>query len=399
MRFCFLSFVLPQMLPGMFLALPLLTGIGAAMGEEPKTIRIATYNASLYGKGSNEVLERLRDQQDPQAQKVAAIVQTVRPDILLINEIDHHSDGSVARLLAENYFSVSQSGRKPVDYPFVVSLPSNTGVDSGLDLNRNGKTNEPNDAWGFGFYPGQYAMAIFSQYPIDEGMMRTFQKYLWKDLPAALRPVDPQTGQSYYNDAVWSKLRLSSKNHVDVPIRLGGAVVHILASHPTPPVFDGAEDRNGCRNHDEIRFWINYLSESSEYLIDDRGRRGGLTSAAMFVIMGDLNSDPDAGDSRRDAIQDLLNHPKVNDPRPRSDGAAEEAAGRTATAGDPSRHTASFGGNRNMRIDYVLPCRRLTLQGSGVYWPQKDAPDRGMIAASDHRLVWVDVVVPQSHRP
>jgi len=34
---------------------------------------------------------------------------------------------------------------------------------------------------------------------------------------------------------------------------MGGQVIHILASHPTPPVFDGVEDRNGRRNHDEIR--------------------------------------------------------------------------------------------------------------------------------------------------
>ena len=29
---------------------------------------------------------------------------------------------------------------------------------------------------------------------------------------------------------------------------------------PTPPAFDGEEDRNGRRNHDEIRFWVDYVS-------------------------------------------------------------------------------------------------------------------------------------------
>jgi hypothetical protein len=39
--------------------------------------------------------------------------------------------------------------------------------------------------------------------------------------------------------------RLSSKSHWDVPIVIGRKTVHFLVSHPTPPVFDGPEDRNG----------------------------------------------------------------------------------------------------------------------------------------------------------
>ena len=55
-------------------------------------------------------------------------------------------------------------------------------------------------------------------------------------------------------------VRLSSKSHWDVPVKVGGHTVHVLASHPTPPTFDGEEDRNGRRNHDEIRFWADYVS-------------------------------------------------------------------------------------------------------------------------------------------
>ena len=57
--------------------------------------------------------------------------------------------------------------------------------------------------------------------------------------------------------------RLSSKSHWDVPIRIGRETVHFLVSHPTPPVFDGPEDRNGTRNHDEIRFWADYVGPTS----------------------------------------------------------------------------------------------------------------------------------------
>lgn len=39
--------------------------------------------------------------------------------------------------------------------------------------------------------------------------------------------------------------RLSSKNHVDVPVKTPHGVVHFLVSHPTPPVFGlGNAERN-----------------------------------------------------------------------------------------------------------------------------------------------------------
>jgi len=49
-------------------------------------------------------------------------------------------------------------------------------------------------------------------------------------------------------------LRLSSKIHCDIPVDVRRQKVHVLASHPTPPMFDGAEDRNGRRSSDEVRF-------------------------------------------------------------------------------------------------------------------------------------------------
>ncbi len=53
-------------------------------------------------------------------------------------------------------------------------------------------------------------------------------------------------------------------------------------------------------------------------------------------------------------------------------------------------------GPGNLRVDYVLPTKTLEIQGSGVFWPRKDDPLAGLVAAgksgsSDHRIVWVDV--------
>ncbi len=363
----------------------------------PVKIRIATFNVSLFGKQAGEVYQRLIDGRDQKAIQLAAIVQTVRPDLLLVNEIDYEPNAATARLLAEEYFSIPKSNRSPIEYPYIYSAASNTGIDSGLDLNGNAANGEANDAWGYGDYPGQYSMAIFSRFPIEQENIRTFQNYLWSELPEANQPRDPDTQKPYYEDRVWAKLRLSSKNHLDVPVQIGNTTIHLLASHPTPPVFDGAEDRNGCRNHDEIRFWGDYLDgPEATYLRDDAGRAGGLDRDASFVILGDLNADPADGDAKTDAIKQLLCHHRVQDPRPSSEGAAEgNAKGKVNVkhAGDPELDTADFGSSGHFRVDYVLPSKQLNVVDAGVFWPKRQGPLRDLISASDHRLVWVDVEV------
>src|SRR6201999_1297636 len=95
------------------------------------------------------------------------------------------------------------------------------------------------DALGFGEFPGQYAMAVLSRFPIDAKHARTFRKFLWRDMPGAVMP------PGWYSPEELDVLPLSSKSHWDVPIRVGRTTLHVLASHPTPPAFDGDEDRNG----------------------------------------------------------------------------------------------------------------------------------------------------------
>ena len=355
-------------------------------GADGDAIRIATFNASLYGKQAGQVLARLRGGKNRQAIELASIVQTVRPDILLVNEIDYDDESMAVDAFADEYLEIGQNGLTALEYPYRYAIASNTGQPSMLDLDGNGKSAEANDAWGYGVYPGQYAMAVYSRFPMIESEIRTFQNYRWSQLPNALRPTFPGSGKSYYTDQVWERLRLSSKNHTDVPIRVGKKVVHLLASHPTPPVFDGADDHNGCRNHDEIRFWTDYLAgPSSTHLIDDDGKPGGLPDKALFVIAGDLNSDPESGDSRRSAIQTLLKNNKLRDSKPASIGASE------ATGTADSQATASFGKARQMRIDYVLPSRGLTLQDSGVFWPSRQDHNSHWVDATDHRMVWIEV--------
>ncbi len=368
----------------------------------PVTLRVATFNASMYRDVQGELAADLAGGDDTQAQQVAEILQRVRPDVVLINEFDWDADGESAELFAEEYLEVGQNGADALDYAHRYVPETNTGVHTGVDLNNDGDVDSTpgsqsygDDSFGFGNFPGQYGMVIYSRYPIASEQVRSFQTLLWKDMPDNLMPTD------FYSDEAVDIFRLSSKNHVDVPVEVDGHVVHVLASHPTPPSFDGPEDRNGRRNHDEIRLWVDYISggEQASYIEDDSGTAGGLDADTPFVLLGDLNSDPNDGDSRREALNNLLGHARIEDPRQESDG-AERAAERdgqvnTTHDGDPRLDTADFSDGRvgNIRVDYALPSADLTVGDAGVFWPAPDDEHADLASVSDHHLVWVDVTV------
>ncbi|WP_238151765.1 MULTISPECIES: endonuclease/exonuclease/phosphatase family protein [Xanthomonas] len=371
----------------------------------PTQLRIATYNTSLYSDEAGGLVRELQGD-SAHARKIAAVLQRVRPDLVLLNEFDFDTDHRAADLFQQRYLQVAQpGGGEPLRYPYRYLAPVNTGVPSGLDLDSNGTVggdgrSRGNDAWGYGLHPGQYGMLVLSRYPIDAQSVRSFQLLKWSALPGALRPLDPGTGRSFYSDAIWSQLRLSSKSHWDVPVRTPLGVVHALVSHPTPPVFDGAEKRNAARNHDELALWRAYLdnaADSKRWLCDDKGICGGLATDAHFVILGDLNNDPIDGAGRHDAIRALINHPSVLQyPTPRSDGGPEKTAEYAAQGivhtGDPHQVTGDFGPQAGtMRLDYVLPSHQFTLIGSGIFWPASTGPEAAIADGSDHHAVWVDV--------
>lgn len=328
-------------------------------------LRIATYNTSLYSDAAGGLVRELQGD-SAHARKIAAVLQRVRPDLVLLNEFDFDPAHRAADLFQQRYLQVAQpGGGDALSYPYRYLAPVNTGVPSGLDLDNNGSVggdgrSRGNDAWGYGLHPGQYGMLVLSRYPIDAQAVRSFQLLKWSALPGALRPVDPATRRPFYNDAVWAQLRLSSKSHWDVPVRTPLGVVHALVSHPTPPVFDGAEKRNAARNHDELQLWRAYLdnaADTTRWLCDDQGRCGGLERDAHFVILGDLNNDPIDGAGRHEAIRALINHPRVlKYPTPVSAGGpektAEYAAQGIAHTGDPHQVTGDFGPQAGtMRLD------------------------------------------------
>jgi hypothetical protein len=397
---------------GSLILVALAAAMPTAAQAGPDPVRFATFNASLNRNVEGQLVADLSTPGNAQAQAVAEIIQRTRPDVLLINEFDYVEGGTAAELFQENYLSVGQQGADPIDYPYYFVAPSNTGIPSGFDLDNNGVIAGPDDAFGFGSFPGQFGMAVYSRYPIDHDAIRTFQTFLWKDMPGALVPDDPTTPEpaDWYSPAELEVFRLSSKSHWDVPIRIGARDVHFLVSHPTPPVFDGPEDRNGTRNHDEIRFWADYITRgpASSYIYDDDGVRGGLKPGSMFVIAGDQNSDPLDGDSIPGAIQQLLDHPLVNTRvTPSSEGAVEaselQGGANETHLSDPRFDTADFADTSpgNLRADYVLPSVNLRIADAGVFWPTQADPLSRLTGvfpfpSSDHRLVWVDVDVPGS---
>ncbi len=397
-----------------------LSVLGApARGDGETAIRVATFNLQDVRTAD------LQNPDHPRLKRIAEIIQRIRPNVILLNEIAYDTPegpggepntkpgaepGQNARRFVERFLSVPQApGLKPISYDAFMARP-NTGFPSGYDLDRSGEivTAYPDpgeagedgsparqtpegrafggDAWGFGTFPGQYAMALLvdTRLTIRRDEARTFRLFPWAYMPGALRPIVPETGEPWYGGELADRMRLSSKSHWDVPVELpDGGVVHFLCAHPTPPAFDGPEGRNKRRNHDEIRFWADYI-EGAEYIIDDAGKPGGLAPSEHFVILGDLNADPDEGDSLYNPIGRLLLGSKrvgVAD-APQSEIEIDTL--------DPD-DTARFG----LRVDYVLPSRSLRLIRSGV-WRH---PPAGGEFPSDHFPVWADLGVPAPEAP
>ncbi|ELH4836769.1 endonuclease/exonuclease/phosphatase family protein [Vibrio harveyi] len=421
---------------------------------QPKEVKIATYNLSFdrytfealvaemqvepakqtrlvtaYLDKSIAAEDKAMAEKVIQIRNVAAIIQKNRPDVLMMAEYNNDGTGENKAALEgfqKNYLSIAQSlegaGGKadlePIEYPYAESYSTNTGLNSGLDLDNDGvKGKLPGDAWGFGNYHGQYAFALMSKYKIDTDNTRTFQEFKWKDMEGAKIPTitlcdDPSKfpegmdcGDDWYNAEEWEQIRLSSKNHVDAPIIIptekGDEVVHLLMSHPTPPVFDTG--KNKVQNGAEVEFWHHYV-QGKDYFYDDAGKKGGLVEGAKFVMMGDQNLDPLDGDGFSEIMQAFHNDPLVNQDvmngelYPTSFGAAEHAADDSSTHPIPNRITSTFG----LGVDYAMPSANLNVVDSGVYWaasyeegrelfndPRIGEKGSGKDVSSDHRMIWI----------
>lgn len=397
-------------------------------GEQDALIQ--AWKAGQQSDADRQLTERII-----QIRNVAAIIQVVRPDVLLLNEFNNDGVGQNYQALQGfkiNYLAVSQSMNSidggdflnPINYPYMQNYATNTGLPSEMDLANNGyDKNDPNDAQGFGFYHGHYAFALLSKYTIDVENTRTFQTFKRKDLPGAVMPTitvcredkplpdGMKCGDNWFSDEEWQEVRLSSKNHVDAPIIIptqsGEKKINVFLAHPTPPGFDTFSDNNKYRNSDENAFWLHYINGHKE-LYDDKQVLGGF-SGESFVIMGDLNADTVWGtttDERFNGIQRLMNHPRLNQSVVQIDGKYSPIS--SGAIQEPNRrehpHTAIRTATFGSRADYSAPSADLNVIGSGVFWQAEGEPGRLLFndprigsrgtdkqVSSDHRLVWVTI--------
>lgn len=342
------------------------------------TTRIATFAAPLSADGPGLLLRDILGGKNPQIAAIAAIISHVDPDILLLTDFDYDAGGAALAAFAE-LLSAKGAG-----YPHRFARRPNTGLATGLDMDGNGRLGEARDAQGYGRFAGDGGMAILSRFPIDEDDLRDFSDLLWRDLPGATLAAYAD-GSPFPSSQVQAAQRLSTSAHWVVPIIVGSRSISLMAYAATPPIFDGAEDRNGLRNRDELQFWRHYLDGAF-----------GPSPDKAFVLIGDTNLDPFDGEGHNDAMSALLSDPRFQDLRPASAGAIAEAD--AGHLGDPATDTADWPAESagNLRISYVLPSTDLRVTGSGVFWPAPmDAAaallgDDGL-AAGRHRLVWVDI--------
>lgn len=126
-----------------------------------ETLRVATYNVSLGRKGPGLLLKDIISSENDQILALTAIIQHMRPDILLLNEFDHDHQNLALTAFRE----ALNHGDSGIEYPYFFAPAGNEGHPSFLDLDGDGETGEWADALGFGRFRGGEGMALLSRYP------------------------------------------------------------------------------------------------------------------------------------------------------------------------------------------------------------------------------------------
>ena len=189
----------------------LLTFCSILLGFMPaslaETVRFATYNVSLYSDAAGKVAERIAQWTDKQAATEAEIIQRVRPDVLLLNEVDYDARGSARRqLFRGKYLEVGQNVSESPEgrpSPLISNIATShhrtrehiraliwTAMVAVTD--KPGSVDYGADSWGFGQYPGQYGMVILSKYPIDVDQFARSRTFSGKICPGHFCPMTRQ---------------------------------------------------------------------------------------------------------------------------------------------------------------------------------------------------------------
>lgn len=337
-------------------------------------LRLVLWNVGLERRGPGLLLRDIEGGKDAQIAAVLAVLAQLDADIVVMTGFDHDPG---LHALSAFALRLQQAGNS---YPYPFSPRPNSGQPTGLDVDGDGRLNEPEDAQGWGRFPGTGGIAILSRLPLLQDQVQDFTAFLWRDLPQANLPPGMDTGLAAIQ-------RLSSHNHLILPVLLpDGRALPLMIWHATPPAFDGVEDRNGRRNADEAAFWLHLLN----------GDLPMQQPSPPFILLGDANLDPKDGDGIPGTLRALLNHPAVKDPAPRGTHRRVEPA----HIGDPAIDTAIYADLGGLRLDYLLPSPDIAILASGVLWPPADDPLATVLAtASHHYPVWMDLSLSPATAP
>ena len=365
-----------------------------AAGRTPIRIRIAQFNLREMST------DKLVDDTHDQVNAAAEIIGRFAPDLISINEIQYDirnlptgglpgtdptaaTPGSFdagaenARRLADRV----KASNPAIDYPEVFLTLGNSGFPWTGDT-----LGQPSYALrGWGEWVGRHNTALLSRFPILRDGVRVIHDFAWEDLP------DNQlaTMQRTLGFGAPPGFPLFEKSLNIVPVDVEGATLYMVMLHPVSPAFDPI---NPYRNHDELRGLSLFI----------RGELPGvepLPTDARFVIIGDLNADPEDGDTVEGAIQQILELPNVVAYYPAGFG----------TGGTNGRHNTYVSGcgqgrpitdppsRFQMQLDYILPSSTIGSPLDGAvffanYETQQADFDLGC-RASDHRLLYIDLML------
>ena len=351
------------------LALALWPNLGLAFD-----LTLATFTTRFSQSGPGLLLQRLQKGDQLQVEQDIATIVAMQADVLVLTNFDYDYDGLALAALQKR---LADQG---LVYADAIGLQPNSGIPTGLDLNHDGTLGGPRDAQAYGRFAGQAGMAILSRYPIDRADVRDFTALLWQDLPQANLPPD-------MTDDARLVQRLSTSGHYDVPVIYApDRALRLLVWSATPPVFDGPEDRNGRRNADETALWLHLLDGTLPALHPATGFY--TPPQDPFVILGQANLDPMDGAGLPQSLRALLTHPLLQDPAPRGPVGRVDAGQK----GDPALDTALLKSGVGLRLDYLLPSAKITVQSAAVLWPAQIPATAQPF--TQHFPIWARLTLP-----
>lgn len=371
----------------------------AGSAPTPGTWRIAQFN--LRELSTDKIVATSH----PQVDAAAKIVARFHPDVVCLNEMQFDianvptSGMPGAKSAKPGTFSTAESNATRIAariaaenpeaiYPYALITVGN----SGFAWSGPRPSTEPGSDWyslrGWGEYRGRFNTIVLSKFPIVTDQVRIITDVAWDAIPKnSIAQMKTDTGLD-----VPAGYPVFEKSLNVIPLDIHGKTTYLVMSHPTAPAFWSI---NPYRHEDELRALALFLD----------GQLPGVESVPQgspFVLIGDLNADPEEGDSRPGAIARVLAHDRLEPWFPEGAGTMGKnptfntyvsgcGKGDGSSVGDPSSRF-------QMQIDYILPSKEIgRAQGGAVFFPNRAESQEDFdlaCRASDHMFLYVDLPNP-----